>query len=67
MRMHLSYLPFHYNSQEKQFLKWIQGRKSHCIMIKDKFRTLSNINDGAFAQKMSTGKNRYLFLQKASS
>ena len=36
-------------------------------MIKGKFRTLSNITDGAFAQKMSTGKSRYLFLQKASS
>ena len=36
-------------------------------MIKGQFRTLSNITDGAFAQKMSTGKSRYLFLQKASS
>ena len=36
MRTHHSYLPFYYNSQEKQFLKGILGRKSHCIMIKGK-------------------------------
>ena len=36
MRTHLSYLPFYYDSQEKQFLKGILGRKSHCIMIKGK-------------------------------
>ena len=36
MRTHHSYLPFYYNSQEKQFFKGILGRKSHCIMIKGK-------------------------------
>ena len=54
MRTHHSYLPFYYNSQEKQFLKGILGRKSHCI-------------NGAFVRKKSAAKNRYLFLQKASS
>ena len=43
MRTHLSYLPFYYNSQEKQFLKVILGRKSHCIMIKGKLIELLSL------------------------
>ena len=49
MRIPYSYLPFYCNFQEKQFLKEILGRKSPCIMIRSKFRTLSNISQGAFA------------------
>ena len=40
MQTHHSYLPFYYNSQEKQFLKGILGRKSHSIMIKGKLMEL---------------------------
>ena len=43
MGTHHSYLPFYYNSQEKQFLKEILGRKSHCIMIKDKLMELLSL------------------------
>ena len=32
-------------------------QKNHCIMIKSKVRTLSNISHGAFVQKKSTAKN----------
>ena len=67
MQTHHSYLPFYWNSQEKQFLKGILGRKRHCIMIRDKFRTLSNISHGAIVQKKSRAKSRYLFLQKSAS
>ena len=62
-----SYLPFYWNSQEKQFLKKILGWKSYCITIRDKFRTLSKINDENFVQKQSTAKNCCLFLQKTTS
>ena len=37
MRTCHSYVPFYYNSQEKQFLKEILDKKSHCIMIKGKW------------------------------
>ena len=43
MRTHHSYLPFYYNSQEKQFLKEILGRTSHSIMIKDKLMELLSL------------------------
>ena len=43
MQTHHSYLPFYYNSQEKQFLKGILGRKSHCIMIKGKLMNLLSL------------------------
>ena len=46
MKTHHLYLPFYWDSQEKQFLKGILGRKSHCIMIRDKYRTLPNISHG---------------------
>ena len=54
-----SYAPFHWHSQEKQFLKGFLVGKSHCIMIRDEFRIRSNIDDGT--------KSRYLFCQKARS
>ena len=40
-------------------MKGILVRKSHCIMIRDEFRSLSNINDEA--------ESCYLFWQKALS
>ena len=43
MGTHHSYLPFYYNSQEKQFLKEILGRTSHSIMIKDKLMELLSL------------------------
>ena len=43
MRTHHSYLPFYYNSQEKQFLKGILGRQSHCIMIRGKLVELLSL------------------------
>ena len=43
MRTYHSYLPFYYNSQEKQFLKGILGRKSHRIMIKGKLMELLSL------------------------
>ena len=60
MRIHNSYLSF-FNAilRKKQILKGSLVRKIHYIMIKDKFRTLRNINDGV--------KKRYLFWQKAPS
>ena len=60
MRIHHSYLPlvFEGNSGLK---------KSHFIMIRSKFRTLSNINQGAFVRKKSTATSRYLFMQNVSS
>ena len=61
-----SCLPFYYNSREKQFLKGILGRKNRCIMIKDKFRTLSNITGGDPAQNISAAKSRYPFLEENS-
>ena len=61
------YLSFCCNSQERQFLKGILGRKSPCIMIRGKVTTLSNISRGAFVWKKSTAKSHYLFLQKALS
>ena len=60
IQTHHSYLPFYCNSPEKQFLKEILGG-SHCIMIRDKFRTPSHISHGAFVQKQSTAKSRYHF------
>ena len=63
MRTYHSYLPFYYHSQEKQLLKEILGRKSHCIMIKGKFGTLSNITDEAFVRKMSSSQ-KVLFFYK---
>ena len=67
MQAHHSCLPFYCKSLEKQFWKGILGRESHCIMITDKFRTLSNICHGAFVRKMSTIKSCCLFLQKSLS
>ena len=64
MRSHHSYLPLYYNSQEKQFLKEILGRKSHSIMIKGNWWSLSHLR--GLCAKKSTAKSRYLFLQKAS-
>ena len=43
MRTYHSYLPFYYNSQEKQFLKGILGRKSHRIVIKGKLMELLSL------------------------
>ena len=43
MGTHHSYLPFYHNSQEKQFLKGILDRKSHCIMIKSKLMELLSL------------------------
>ena len=51
MQTYHSYFTFYCNSQEKQFLKGNVDRKSHCIMIRDKIKTLSNISHGAFVQK----------------
>ena len=61
---HSSFLSsyFHHsycNSEENLFMKGILVRKSHCIMIRDEFRSLSNINDEA--------ESCYLFWQKALS
>ena len=49
----------YYNSEENLFMKGILVRKSHCIMIREEFRLLSNINDEA--------ESCYLFWQKALS
>ena len=65
MRMHLSYLPFNYNSQEKQFLKGILVRKSHCIMIKSKLMEFLLLTERLCEKKQQF--SRYIFLQKASS
>ena len=43
MGINHSYLPFYYNSQEKQFLKGILGRQSHCIMIRGKLVELLSL------------------------
>ena len=51
MWTHNSYLTFYCNSSEKQFLKGVLVRKCHHIMIRGKFRTPSNISDGAFIWK----------------
>ena len=67
MKTNYSYLSFYCNSEEKQFWKGILGRKSHCIMIRGKFRTLPKISHRAFVQKYSTANRDYLFLQKALS
>ena len=64
LQTHHSYLPFYCNSREKQFLKEILGRKSHCIMIRDKFRNLSAISHGAFELKKWTTKTYCLFYKK---
>ena len=45
MRTHPSYLSFYYNSQEKQFLKGILVRKSHCIMIKGKLMEFLSLTE----------------------
>ena len=66
MQTHHSYLPFYYNSLEKQFLKGILVRKSHWIMIKSKIDGVF-VTNGACVRKKATAKSRYLFLQKASS
>ena len=64
MQTHRSYLPLYYNSQGKQFLKEILRRKSHCIMINGKFRTLSNISHGAFERKSQQVKFVTYFCEK---
>ena len=67
MWTHYSYLPFYWNFQEKMFSKKIVGWKSYCIVIRDKVRTLSNINDENFVRKQSIAKSYCLFLQKIPS
>ena len=51
----------------KKFLNEILVRKSQYIMIRGKFRTLSNISHGVFVWQKSTAKSCYIFLQKSLS
>ena len=54
-----------FSDQEISWNIGILRKESHCIMIKGKFRTLSNINDGNIVRKLSTAKRRYPSLKKA--
>ena len=50
-----------------QFAKICSNFTKNFIVIRGKFKTLSNINDRAFMQQFSTAKRPYNFLQKAPS
>ena len=50
---------------KKKFSKGILGRKSHSIMIRGKFWTLSNISYTAFVQKKSTAKRLPIFAKSS--
>ena len=67
IRLHHSYLPFYCNYQQEQFWKRILGRKSHCIRIRGKFQSLTNISPIAFVTKKSTAKKHCQFFQKTPS
>ena len=56
-----SYLPFNGMGQEKQILRGILVRKSHCVMIRGEFRTPSNNSDGANIRYLSWEKPYHEF------
>ena len=56
-----SYLPFNGIGQEKQILREILVRKSHCVMIRGEFRTPSNISDEANIRYLSWEKPYHEF------
>ena len=61
MQTNHPYLPFYYNSQEKQFLKGILVRKSHRIMIKGKLMEFLSLTESLREKRQQLNAVTYFY------